>query len=98
MKNSPKLNGGDGTAASSQKKIRPPGIVREKSGGGGVVGEGVGRRRASAPAWSKSTAMQVLCSLGPAAERRRQRNGVRRRWCGVKRRSLPPPPYLYIAR
>jgi hypothetical protein len=74
-----------------------PGTVREKSGGGGIVGEGVGRRRASAPAWSKSTAVQVLCSLGPVAEHRRQRNEGRRRWCGVKRRSLPPPPYLYIA-
>jgi hypothetical protein len=33
----------------------------------------------------------------PAVKRKRQRDRGRRRWCGVKRRSLPPPPYLYIA-
>jgi hypothetical protein len=33
--------------------------------------------------------------FGPAVKRKRQRDGGRRRWCGVKRRSLPPPPYLY---
>jgi hypothetical protein len=35
--------------------------------------------------------------LGPVVKRKRQGNGGRRRWCGVKRRSLPSPPYLYIA-
>jgi hypothetical protein len=35
--------------------------------------------------------------LGPAMKCKRQRNRGRRRWCGVKMRSLPPPPYLYIA-
>jgi hypothetical protein len=74
-----------------------PGTVRKRSGGGGVVGEGVGRRRASAPAWSKSTAARVLCSLGPAAECKGQRNGGRRRWCGVKRRSFTPTA-LFIHR
>jgi hypothetical protein len=69
----------------------------EKRWSGGVVGEGVGRRQTSAPAWSKSTAVQVLCSLGPAAERRRQRNGGRRRWGGVKRRSFTPAA-LFIHR
>jgi hypothetical protein len=28
-------------------------------------------------------------------KRRRQRDRGGRRWCGVKRISLPPPPYLY---
>jgi hypothetical protein len=80
-----------------RRRFNSLGTVRKRSGGGGVVGEGVGRRRASAPAWSRSTAVQVLCSLGPAAERRRQRNGGRRRWCGVKRRSFTPAA-LYIHR
>jgi hypothetical protein len=98
MKNSPKLkrrrwNGGELPAEDSTS----PGIVRERSGGGGVVGEGVGRRRASAPVWSRSTAGQVLCSLGPAAERKGQRNGGRRRWYGVKRRSFTPAA-LFIHR
>jgi hypothetical protein len=69
--NSPKLkqrrwNGGELLEEDSTS----PGTVWEKRRGG-IIGEGVGRRRASAPAWSKSTAVEVLCSLGPAAERRR---------------------------
>jgi hypothetical protein len=35
--------------------------------------------------------------LGPAVKRKRQRDRGRRRWHGVKKRSLPPPSYLYIA-
>jgi hypothetical protein len=34
---------------------------------------------------------------GPAVKHRRQRDRGRRQRCGVKRRSLPPPPYLYIS-
>jgi hypothetical protein len=34
--------------------------------------------------------------LGPAVKRKGQRGKRRGRRCGVKRRSLPPPPYLYI--
>jgi hypothetical protein len=33
--------------------------------------------------------------LGPAVKRKRQGSGGRRRHYGVKRASLPPPPYLY---
>jgi hypothetical protein len=33
--------------------------------------------------------------LGLAVKRERQVSGGRRRHCGVKRASLPPPPYLY---
>jgi hypothetical protein len=33
--------------------------------------------------------------FGPAVKRRRQRDRGGRRWCGVKRISLPLPPYLY---
>jgi hypothetical protein len=36
--------------------------------------------------------------LGPVVKCKRQGSRGGRRWCGVKRRSLPPPPYLYIAR
>jgi hypothetical protein len=43
------LAGGDGTAASVQREIQSPNNVMERSSGG-VVDEGVGRRRASAPA------------------------------------------------
>jgi hypothetical protein len=69
------LCGGGVTTASVQREIQSPNNVTERSGGGGVVKEGGGRHRASAPAWSKSTVVQVLCSLGPAAERKRQRSG-----------------------
>jgi hypothetical protein len=44
------LAGGDGAAASVQRKIRSHGNVAERRGGGGVVDGNVGRRRASAPA------------------------------------------------
>jgi hypothetical protein len=53
------LCGGGVTAASAQGKIQSPSNVAERSGGG-VVDEGVGRRRASAPAWSKSAAAFLL--------------------------------------
>jgi hypothetical protein len=57
------LADGDGTTeASVQRKIQSPSNVTEKRGIGGVVDEDVGRRRASAPAWSRSTVAQVLCS------------------------------------
>jgi hypothetical protein len=55
------LAGGEGTAASVQRKVQSPSNVAEKSGGG-VVDEDVGRRRASAPAWSRSAAAFLLCS------------------------------------
>jgi hypothetical protein len=48
-------------AASVQRKIRSPSNVTERRGGGGVVDGDVGRRRASAPAWSRSTAEFLLC-------------------------------------
>jgi hypothetical protein len=56
------LAGGIGTMASVQRKIRSPSNVTKKRGGGGVIDEDVGRHRASAQAWSKSTAVQVLYS------------------------------------
>jgi hypothetical protein len=47
-----------------QMKVQSPSNVAEKrGGGGGIVDEDVGRHRASAAVWSRSTAMQVLCSL-----------------------------------
>jgi hypothetical protein len=64
------LAGGDGTATNVQRKIQSPNNVTERRGGG-VVDEGVGRRQASAPAWSESTTAQVLCYLSVVAERRR---------------------------
>jgi hypothetical protein len=73
------LCGGSVTAASVQREIHSPNNVTKRSGGGGIVDEGVRHRRASAPAWSKPTMVQVLCSLGPVAERKRQRSGGRRR-------------------
>jgi hypothetical protein len=55
--------GGNGTVANVQRKVRSPSnVTEERGGGGGVVDEDVGRRRASAPGWSRSTAVQVLCS------------------------------------
>jgi hypothetical protein len=58
------LPGGGGTATENvQKKFRSPGSVAEERGGGGVVDKDVGRRRASASAWSRATAEQVLCSV-----------------------------------
>jgi hypothetical protein len=57
------LADGDGTtAASVQRKIQSPSNVTKKRGGGSVVIEDVGHRRASAPAWSRSMVAQVLCS------------------------------------
>jgi hypothetical protein len=60
------LADGDGTAAASvQKKVQSPSNVAEERGGsGGVVDGDVGRRRASASAWSRSmvAAMLVFCS------------------------------------
>jgi hypothetical protein len=84
------LCGGGVVAVSIQRDIQSPNNVMERGSGGGVVDEGIGCRRASAPVWSKSTAVQVLRSLGPVAEHKRQRSGGRRRWCGVKRRSFTP--------
>jgi hypothetical protein len=59
------LTGGSGTAAANvQKKVQSPSSVAEERGGsGGIVDEDVGRRRASALAWSRLTAEQVLCSV-----------------------------------
>jgi hypothetical protein len=51
-------------AASMQKKIQSPCNVAERSGGGGVVDENVGHRRALAPEWSRSAVELFLCSLG----------------------------------
>jgi hypothetical protein len=60
------LADGGGTAATSvQKKVQSPSnVAEERCGGGGVVDRGVGRRRASASAGSRSTvvAMLFLCS------------------------------------
>jgi hypothetical protein len=64
------LADGDGTVTNVQRKIQSPNNVTERRGGGGVD-EGVGRRRASAPAWSESTVALVLYSLSAAAECRR---------------------------
>jgi hypothetical protein len=59
--------------------------------------EDVVRRRAEAPACRRATtAAFLLCSLVRQRSARDKGNGGRRRWCGVKRRSLPPPPYLYV--
>jgi hypothetical protein len=57
------LAGGDGTVASVQRKIQSPSNVEERSSGGGVFDGDVGRRRASAPEWSRATAELLLCSL-----------------------------------
>jgi hypothetical protein len=57
------LAAGDGiAAANAQRKIQSPSSVAERRGGGGVVDGDVGRRRASAPAWSRSTTAFFLCS------------------------------------
>jgi hypothetical protein len=42
-----------------QREIKSPNNVTERSGSG-VADKGVGRRRASAPAWSRSTVVQLL--------------------------------------
>jgi hypothetical protein len=58
-------DGGGIAAASAQKRVQSPNNVAEERGGsGGVVDRDVGCRRASASAWSRSTAaaMLVLCS------------------------------------
>jgi hypothetical protein len=55
------LCGGGVTAASILRKFQSPNNVTERSGSG-VVDEGVGSRRASAPAWSRSAAAFLLCS------------------------------------
>jgi hypothetical protein len=58
-------DGGGTAAASVQKKVQSPSNVTEERGGSnGVVDRDVGRRRASASAWSRSmaAAMLVLCS------------------------------------
>jgi hypothetical protein len=55
------LAGGDGAAASVQRKIRSHSNVAERRGGGGVVDGNVGRRRASAPAWRRMAAVLLRC-------------------------------------
>jgi hypothetical protein len=72
------------------------GDIQERSGGGGEEGEDAERRRAEVPACRRATAAERLLYSSV------------RRWCvrdkgaeeeegtvGVKRASLPPPPYLY---
>jgi hypothetical protein len=55
------LAAGDGTAAANEQgKVRSHSNVTEK-GGGDVVDEDVGRRRASAQARSRSAAELLLC-------------------------------------
>jgi hypothetical protein len=61
------LAGGDGAAASAQRKIRSLSNVAERRGGGGVVDGNVGRRRASVPACRRATAEAFL--LCPSARR-----------------------------
>jgi hypothetical protein len=59
------LAGGNGATASVQEKFQSPSnVAEERCGGGGVVDGGVGRRRASVSAGSRSTAaaMLFLCS------------------------------------
>jgi hypothetical protein len=89
------LAGGDGTAASVQRKIQSPNNVTERRGGGVVVDEGVGRRRASAPAWSESTAAHVLCSQcgGRAQEIEEQRKKTMV-W-GKKEKFTPAALFIY---
>jgi hypothetical protein len=55
------LAGGDGAAASVQRKIRSCSSVAERSGG--VVDDGAGRRQAEAPVcrWATAAAF-LLCS------------------------------------
>jgi hypothetical protein len=56
------LAGGDGAAASVQREIQSPNSVAERISDG-VIDKDVGRHQASASAWSRSTAVQRLCSL-----------------------------------
>jgi hypothetical protein len=39
-----------------------PAMIAERRGGGGIVDVDAGRRRVSAPEWSRSTAARALCS------------------------------------
>jgi hypothetical protein len=56
-------DGGGTAAANLQKNVQSPSYsAEERGGGGGVVDEDVGRRRASASVWSRSTVEQVLYS------------------------------------
>jgi hypothetical protein len=82
-------------AASVQRKIQSPNNVTERrGGGGGVVDEGVGRRRASAPAWSESTAAQVLCSqCGGRAQEAEERKKTMV-W-GKKEKFTPAALFIY---
>jgi hypothetical protein len=66
------LADGEGTtAASVQRKIQSPCNAAERRGGGGGVVDGdAGRRRASAPEWSGSSATFLLC---PSVRRRSAR-------------------------
>jgi hypothetical protein len=54
------LGGGNGAAASVQRKIRSLSNVAERSGS--VVDDGAGRRQAEAPACRWATAAAVLLS------------------------------------
>jgi hypothetical protein len=56
------LASGNGTATSVQRKIQSPSNVTERRGGGGIVYGDVRHRRASAPAWSRTTAELLLRS------------------------------------
>jgi hypothetical protein len=49
------------TAASVQRKIQSPCNAAERRGGGDVIDGDAGRRRASAPEWSGSSAAFLLC-------------------------------------
>jgi hypothetical protein len=55
------LAGGNGATASVWEKFQSPSsVAEERCGGGGVVDGGVGHRRASVSAGSRSTAAAML--------------------------------------
>jgi hypothetical protein len=94
------LAGGDGVAASVQERLQSPSnVVEEKM----RRRRRRRRRRRASPSVGTSGEQVdgggdvVPLFFGLAEKRRRQRSRGRRRWRGVKKRSLPPPSYLYIA-
>jgi hypothetical protein len=73
-----------------------PGDIRKRNRAGGEGGEDAVRWRAEAPACRKATAEAfLLCSSVRRRSARDKGAEEEEGTVGVKRASLPPPPYLY---
>jgi hypothetical protein len=88
------LADGDGTtAASVQRRIRSPSNVTKRRGGGGIVNEDVGRRRASAQAGRWRRRISIPRSGGEAQEAEGQRKKMMA-W-GKKDKFTPAVLFIY---